>query len=526
MIRRIVIGLALVAIAFGLFARLDSLGTKSLWTDETFSMLRASGHHEKAIYALFDGRVHRAGALAELQTVGPSPGLGAAIASLHEEPQRGPLYYVVLRFWALAFGSGIARDRLLSSLLGIVGIGLAYLLGRELTRDRTGGLVLAALFAISPMEIRYAQQIREYVLLADLALLSAYLTVRVVERPSAAWLAAVGASVLAGVYTNPTFVFLACAEVIVAGIAARRARAPQIAIGAFVSAFVAALLYAPWALVATRNASEAAAGVSWAGSSYSLKSSAMKWVFNTGAVFFDSEYAHLGWSGVLVPLLALVAFAAYRAIVRRDALPPRAIALALALATLVPLVVLDLLHRSHFALVARYEMTTWVGVDVLVALAIVDALGANRPGVGGLAVTAFAFAIAAGTLSAAVDRRYSDWWDNNDHVSERAIGEAIAARGPAGLVVSGSVYPTFALARYLAPQTPLLLTGDVTRALPHVDGPLYLVTPSADEIAAVATATGRTPQNVSPDIGLALHDLTQTGAADPVSAGNALWTVR
>ena len=530
MIRRIVIGLALVAIAVGIFARLDSLGTKSIWTDETFSMLRASGHHEKAIYALFDARVHRASALADLQTVGASPDLAATIASLHEEPQRGPLYYVALRFWALAFGSGIAHDRSLSALLGIFGIGLAYLLGRELTRERSdgnvGGLVLAALFAVAPMEIRYAQQIREYVLLADLALLSAYVTSRLIARPSVAWFVAFGASVLAGVYTNPTFVFLACAEVLVACVAARRTRIPRIAIGALAGALFAALLYAPWALVATRNASEGAAGVSWAGSSYSLKSSAMKWVFNTGAVFFDSEYAHLTWSVVLVPLLALVAFAAYRAIVGRGALVPRLIALALACATLVPLVVIDLLHRSHFALVARYEMTTWVGIDVLVALAIVEGLGANRAAVRAFAVCAFAFAAVAGSAAAAIDRHYSVWWDNNDRVSERAIGEAISARGPAGLVVSGSVYPTFALARYLAPQTPMLLTGDVTRAFPHADGPLYLVTPSRDEIAAVTAAAGRAPQNVSPDIGLELHDLTSAGAADPLSASNALWVLR
>jgi len=525
-IGRIVIGIALFAVLLGLFARFDSLGTKSLWTDETFSLLRASGHGESEVFALFDGRVHSSDALAGLQIVGSSPGLGAAIASLHEEPQRGPLYYLLLRGWAQLTGNGIGRDRLLSAFLGVAGIGLAYLVGCELTRRRSGGMVLAALVALSPVEIRFSQQIREYVLLADLALLSVYLTARAIDRPSLGRFVAFGLGLLAGVYTNPTFVFLACAELIVAGIAAIRARRPAIALGPVAAAAAAALLYLPWALVATRSAAHGEAGVSWAESSYAFKASATKWVFNAGAVFFDSEYAHVRWGIVLAPLLAIAIYAVARAIARRGALVPRSLGLALTLATLVPLVALDLVHHSHFALIARYQMTTWIGIDVLVALLIVEGLAASRPSSRTLAACAFAFVMAAGCVSAAIDRTYSEWWDNNDHLSERSVAETIRARGPAGLVVANAVFPTFSLARYLAPATPMLLFGKNLPPLPHVAGSIYFLAPSPAVLDAVSTTTRRTPTNISPDIGLELHDLNAARAGvDPVSAPNALWVL-
>ena len=374
-VRRFIVTIALVAIALGLFARFDSLGHKILWFDESFSLLRISGHSQNAMYALFDGKVHRSDELLALQHVTPGRGLGATLQSLHEEPQRGPLYYLLARLWIGISGNNTAAVRGLSVLLGIAGIVIAFLLGRRLTASREGGYVLAALVALSPIEIRFSQQVREYILVADLMLLSAWLLLRACERPVwQRWLAC-GLCALAGLYTNPTFAFLMVGEGFVAlYVAWRRGGGVRVAVGSLVAACAAVLCYLPWALAAQRAAERGSVDIAWAAGAYTVRATLLKWTFNTGAVFFDSEYAHVAWGIALLPLLAIVATAVWRALVRKGDGTARALALAVAFSTLIPIVALDVLRHAHYELIARYQMPTWLGIEMLVTLLLVPAL--------------------------------------------------------------------------------------------------------------------------------------------------------
>lgn len=83
---------------------------------------------------------------------------------VRESESNPPLYYVLAWGWAKAFGTGEAGLRSLTVLFGAATVPVAYLIGRELARDRAG-LIAAAIVAVNPMLIWYSQEARSYALL-------------------------------------------------------------------------------------------------------------------------------------------------------------------------------------------------------------------------------------------------------------------------------------------------------------------------------------------------------------------------
>ena len=145
------VGLLLI-IAVGALLRLYWLGAQSLWFDEAASVLHARGSFADVIHSV---------------TIGEgSP----------------PLYFLILH-WMMAFGQSEVVLRLFSALVGIVALPLLYLFGRALLGS-AAGLISAALLAVSPFALYYAQEARPYSLLLTLGIASCYTMLLAVERPS------------------------------------------------------------------------------------------------------------------------------------------------------------------------------------------------------------------------------------------------------------------------------------------------------------------------------------------------------
>ncbi|HSS05410.1 MAG TPA: glycosyltransferase family 39 protein [Solirubrobacterales bacterium] len=106
-----------------------------------------------------------------------------------------PLYYVLAWGWAKAFGTGEVGLRSLSALFGAATVPVAYLVGRELARERTG-LIAAAIVAVNPMLIWYSQEARSYALLVLFGALALLFFVRALRteegRDLALWALASG----------------------------------------------------------------------------------------------------------------------------------------------------------------------------------------------------------------------------------------------------------------------------------------------------------------------------------------------
>lgn len=518
---------ALLGIALGIFARLDALGHKLLWQDEAFSLLRISGHTNAELDALFDDRLHPAGDVFALQEVTAQRGVADAVRSIsREEPQRGPLYYALARLWIGVAGNGTAQVRGFSALLGIAGIGIAFALGRRAGGTLEGGALSAAFFALAPVQIRLAQQVREYVLVADLTLLSAFLTLRAFEKPSAGRWFAFACCAVAGTYTNVEFAFVLAFEgAAVLAFAWRGARERRVArvSGCLAAGGLAAAAYAPWLFAISSAAGRGARGVSWAASAYSLRSSLLKWTFNVGASFFDSEYAHHAYGIALLPALALVAYALYRLARGPGDGFVRALALALVASSIVPLTALDAVERSHYALVTRYAMSSWTGLEFALALALAWQL--RSPGAAGrrFAAGATALVVLLGASAYVLDRPYVEWWDNNEHLSESGVALAADREPRAPLIASAntSAY-VLVLSRYLARDRALLLVRDLPVRLPAPCAYLFLPSDAMRRRALALAGPRATLRNDSPPLDLTIPDLREHGEPQ-VATANALW---
>jgi len=136
--------------AAGAIPRLFYLGGKSIWLDEAFSMA-----------------ISRRSLIDMLALV--------VLSDTHP-----PLYYLLLKLW-MSLGDGEAHVRLLSALFSIAAIPVMYNLAAHLYGDRRVGLIAAAILAVSPFQVWYAQEARMYAMLTFLVLLSAYFLFRALQ---------------------------------------------------------------------------------------------------------------------------------------------------------------------------------------------------------------------------------------------------------------------------------------------------------------------------------------------------------
>jgi len=146
---RVVLALLLIII-LGSALRIYDLGAESLWSDEASS-------------------VH-----------GSNQGLATVIAGSGERHNSPPLYFALLHFWMLLFGTGEAAVRSLSAIFGIISIFLMYKVGSQLFNQKVG-LISSFISSISYFHIFYSQETRHYIMLLMLTLLSFYLFIKILK---------------------------------------------------------------------------------------------------------------------------------------------------------------------------------------------------------------------------------------------------------------------------------------------------------------------------------------------------------
>ncbi|MET1411622.1 glycosyltransferase family 39 protein [Roseibium sp. HPY-6] len=100
-----------------------------------------------------------------------------------------PLHNIVLWLTIPVIGDSETALRLPSAALGLIAVGLVYLVGK-LLQGRETGLLAAALLAVSPLHIWYSTEARMYALLAACGLAFLLATLKVLQRPSRRWFAA------------------------------------------------------------------------------------------------------------------------------------------------------------------------------------------------------------------------------------------------------------------------------------------------------------------------------------------------
>ncbi len=138
-------------VGLGLLMRLVGLGARPLWFDEVIS----------AVYARQDF---------------------PTLLQLNAGDNHPPGYYLALKIWLGLFGTDDTVVRLLSVGPGVVSIWLVWLIGRRLLPNMPGAaLVATALTALSPFQIYFSQEARNYSILEMAVLLATFFWLRALE---------------------------------------------------------------------------------------------------------------------------------------------------------------------------------------------------------------------------------------------------------------------------------------------------------------------------------------------------------
>lgn len=127
----------------GVLLRVATLGSKSLWFDEAYTVRHAAE---------------------PISQIWPA---NATVADPHP-----PLYYAGLHYWLQVAGQSEAAARFPSAVMSVLNLGLIYLLGRRLFGNRVA-LIAVKLLALSPLELWYAQEARMYIFVTGIGLLLA-----------------------------------------------------------------------------------------------------------------------------------------------------------------------------------------------------------------------------------------------------------------------------------------------------------------------------------------------------------------
>jgi 4-amino-4-deoxy-L-arabinose transferase-like glycosyltransferase len=206
----------------GVALRFLALGQQSLWYDEVRSVCHVWGAD--------------AGTLAETAW-----------------SARGPIYLLLLKGWITLLGPGEAQIRMLSAILGSLGLVLFYRVALGLL-GRGKALIALAFLACSPFHLWYSQEATNYALLFDLGLLAVPAFLIEVERRTRGSFIVALATTAAACLANMSGFFL---YILYAVYLLTSGRQRRYALRRFMMfALLSAVILSPWIVGAARTAGQ------------------------------------------------------------------------------------------------------------------------------------------------------------------------------------------------------------------------------------------------------------------------------
>ena len=481
-------------VLIGIFLRCINLGQKPYWFDETYTLLRVSSYSEQdAVQELLTGQIIEAGDFLKYQSLSSEKGAIETIAGLaQEEPQLPPLYFLAAKFWAQCFGTSKAAMRSLSVIGGLLSFPVIYWLCLELFASSAIGWMAMALFAVSPINLRYAQEIRPYSFWLTLILITCVLLLRSIRQPTKSnW----------GLYTFFTIMALYChlltglvtiaQGLYVLGIERFRITRVTAAYGMSLGISIVGLL--PWFWIVWSHRKVAAKMLAWTSVPMPLNHLIQGAGTSLSQIFFAWHLKyHYPFIYLAIPILIFILYALYF-LCSDTSIRVWLFIFAIAGVTALPFLLADLLLGGRRSLNERYFLVCYVILLIAVAYLLISKL-TNRISDAGQSTawqsTAWQWItvvlLSGSLLSCGLGSFDRTWWGWSEFDVEIPL---IVQATPHPLVVSdmplGFVMP---LARELQPQTQMQLLGTI--AFDHLDFPdqfshIFLYNPSEHLLSTV-----------------------------------------
>ena len=409
--KRVLLALIAGLVLFGVLLRLYGLEHKIVWHDEVATRVLAAGATMAAqMQGLYHAQVMTAGQVLQYQQVQQGTSVLALIADLAQhDPQHPPLYYVLAKVWVDLWGDSVYALRTLSVLFSGLGLLAMYWFMRELAVSRRAATLAVLLLCVSPLFILYGQEAREYALWALALLLSSAALLRALRvsqtastlarhnKPSSvvslnsnvdastrhAWLEGLSdvrrawllysCCLLVAVCTSLSTLSLILVQVLYVAIVTRL-QWTRALYGFILSLSAVGLLFLPWALNLLRNYEAFSASMAWSSVIVIPRTAVLRILsLNVTRNVFDfwpdvvqDQWLPITASVVCVAVMLIACVWVFRH-TRRE------VQLYLSLLLVLPtamLLVPDLLFGGIRSSNARYLMPVWLGVSVVMAIAL------------------------------------------------------------------------------------------------------------------------------------------------------------
>ncbi|MBE9065900.1 glycosyltransferase family 39 protein [Leptolyngbya cf. ectocarpi LEGE 11479] len=450
-----------IVIVLGMFFRFFNIEKKVYWHDETINASRVAGYSITEIRDdLPKDTPFSVGLLSKYQYPSADKSAVDMIKLLAQvEPQNPPLYYLLSRLWLSVSGHSIAAARLLSALISLLVIPAVYGLARQLAGPPLFGLLAAAMVAISPFHILYAQESRPFSLWTLTILLSSLFLLRALKRQTWRDWFGYGVTTIAGLYTFPFTLFVIFSHglyVIVNPSFRKTVHLTRFALTIALSL----LCFSPWLWAIHSNIDRMS---TWRYADTSVVSLAKTWVGNICRLFFDINLdASSPMLFVLVPALgalALVFYSAYR-LLRHAPRSTYSFILFLSVVTASALILPDLISGGRRSSVSRYFIPTYLGLQLTVAYAIARGLAIKQKMSSAGWSVVLMTVLGAGIVSNVASANAQTWWTKPLSLDNFAIVQAISS-APNPLLITDKVqWQTLELSHYLSADTQLLIAVD------------------------------------------------------------------
>ncbi|MGB5960004.1 MAG: glycosyltransferase family 39 protein [Coleofasciculaceae cyanobacterium] len=366
--------LLIILLIMGVFFRFVNLEGKSYWIDEVFTSLRISGYTQaEVIQEVSQGQVISLDELQKYQRPNPEKGVSGTIQGLAlEEPQIPPLFFVMARFWTQIFGHSPAITRGFSSLISLLAFPAVYLLCNELFVLPLTGWMAMVLVALSPFQILYAREARNYGLWAVIILLSSWSLLKAIRIKKISNWAIYATTVAVGFYAHLFFALVAIGHGIYV-LAIQNFRWTKTITAYLLSSLLGVLAFIPWIWIVINYSASITNTTGWQSQRKSLLSLIITWVGNISRAFLDlgvNSSAPLIYqiplSVVILFIVSLVAYSLYF-LVKTTPKTIWLFVITLIATPALALILPDLLFGGYRSAMSRYLMSCQLGILIAVA---------------------------------------------------------------------------------------------------------------------------------------------------------------
>lgn len=430
--------LIIIILVLGLFFRFVNLDRKIYWMDETYTSLRISGYTESEVaQQLLEGQILSLQDLHQYQRISPEKSIVDTVKGLAtEEPQLAPLYFIGVRFWAQIFGDSVAAIRSFSAFLSVLALPCIYWLCLELFESSLVGWLACSLLAISPFQLVYAQEARQYSLWTVAILLSSASILRAIRLNTWRSWGLYAATVAMGVYSHLFFVLVAIAQAIYVFVI-NNYRWSKALKGYLLSSIVGIIACSPWIVVILTNYKQAltmtAAQATKTPLLYFLKS----WLGNLSRNFIDTGFSSsspfaVPWHSLVFPslsILVITALVIYSLYFLGRYSPKKAWLFIFLLIGFTSLVIIlpDLILGRRTSVTGRYMIPSYLGIQLSVSYLLGSKinptlLSQNLHHFWKLILLAL---LTSGVISCVIISQSQTWWNNLTDTHNRQLAQVI-----------------------------------------------------------------------------------------------------